>query len=81
MCCETRPNGGRYICDGFYVKPKTITGSCSGDCAVEYDEDSDEYYLLEGYYEVIKNWDEYSSIVLDDFVTHWMPLPELPKQI
>ena len=27
----------------------------------------------------VNNWDEYSSIAIDDTVTHWMPLPEPPK--
>ena len=75
LTCECKPSGNRYVCDGYYAKPKTIVGSGGGECATEYDEETDEYYLLEGWYEVIKNWEDYSSIVIDDFVTHWMPLP------
>ena len=37
------------------------------------------FYLPEGFYERINNWDEYSSIVISDSVTHWMPMPEPPK--
>lgn len=83
LCCEVRPAMKRYICDGYYAKAKSIINSCSFDyeCAVEYDEEQDEYFLLEGFYEVIKNWDEYSSISIGDFVTHWMPLPEPPKEV
>jgi hypothetical protein len=79
LCCEVRPSGKRYVCDGFYAQSKTITTICDGDNNYEYDEETDEYYLIEGYYEIIKNWDDYSSIVIDDFVTHWKPLPEAPK--
>lgn len=81
LCCEVRPAMKRYICDGYYAKAKSIINSCSFDyeCAVEYDEEQDEYFLLEGFYEVIKNWDEYTSITIEDFVTHWMPMPEPPE--
>ena len=83
VACEVRHYGGgvygKYVCDGYYATPKSLTGGCGDDCATEYDEEDDEYYLLEGWYEVIKNWDDYNSIVIHDFVTHWMPLPEPPK--
>jgi hypothetical protein len=84
LCCEIRSNGAvykRYVCDGYYAKRYAEqTWNNSGDIACEYREEDDEYYLLEGWYEVIKNWDDYNSIVIGDFVTHWMPLPEPPKE-
>ena len=83
LCCEIRSNGTvykRYVCDVYYAKRYTEqTWNNSGDIACEYREEDDEYYLLEGWYEVIRNWDDYNSIVIGDFVTHWMPLPEPPK--
>ena len=84
VACEMRGQyrSGQYVCDGFYVKAKTQPSYGNPDeCAVEYSEEDDEYYLLEGWYEVIKNWDDYNSIVIDDFVTHWMPLPQPPKGV
>ena len=80
LCCEVRPSKNRYVCDGFYAKSKSeeVGWSCEG--AAEYDEDTDEYYLPEGFYEVVKNWDEWSSLVIPDYVTHWRPLPEAPKE-
>ena len=36
-------------------------------------------FACEGWYEVIKNWDDYNSVTVEDSVTHWMPLPEPPK--
>lgn len=44
----------------------------------EYDEDADAYWTPEGWYECIDNWDEYSSVVCEGKVTHWMPLPPPP---
>ena len=78
VACEMRGQycSGRYVCDGFYAKANTQPSyGYPDECVVEYSEEDDEYYLIEGWYEVVKNWDDYGSIVIDDFVTHWMPLP------
>lgn len=84
VLCEIRANGGavrRYVCDGFHVEAwKEKAGCYSEDCALVYNYEDDEYYLEEGWYEVIKNWEEYNSVTIADFVTHWMPLPEPPKE-
>ena len=79
LCCEVRPGGSKYVCDGYYAAKFTIDAGHSCDLDTDYDEEKDEYFLPEGFYEVIKNWDDYSSIVIEDFVTHWMPLPAAPK--
>ena len=48
---------------------------------LEYDEAEDEYYIPEGWFERIENWDDYTDIAVCDFtITHWMPLPEPPKE-
>ena len=80
LCCEMHRYGGeiagKYVCDGYYAEAnKIIAGGFPDDCDCEYSEEDDEYYLCEGWYEVIKNWDDYNSVAVGDFVTHWMPLP------
>lgn len=81
-CIVKRCDGtlGQYICVGYYAeKFKHLAYGVDDDCVSEYNEENDEYYIAEGWYEVIKNWDDYGFVAIDDFVTHWMPLPEPPK--
>ena len=84
--CEIRfIYGGKktYVCEALYAAQHTFTVGKypEDDECFDYDEDEDEYYLKEGWYEAIHNWDEYSSVVIEDFVTHWMPLPEPPQEV
>ena len=85
VCCERTGYMGhktQYVCDGFYAgKYKVKVGWRDEDTAAEYSEEDDEFYLEEGWYEVIKNWGDYDSVVIDDRPTHWMPLPEPPKEV
>ena len=80
LCCEIHRYGGeiagKYVCDGYYAEAnKIIAGGFPDECDCEYSEEDDEYYLCEGWYEVIKNCDDYNSVTVEDLVTHWMPLP------
>lgn len=78
VCCRVKWLGGEghsYVCDAFHSNPKTIVCSYDDDIDSEYDEETDEYYFPEGWWEVIKNWDDYSCVAIEDTVTHWMPLP------
>lgn len=77
--CEIRPGGTKYVCDGYYAKENTITCTASDEVNFNYSEEDDEYYLNGGFYEIINNWDDFGSITISDFVTHWMPLPDAPK--
>lgn len=43
----------------------------------EYDEEADAYIVPEGWWERVLYGEEFSAV--DDFVTHWMPMPEPPK--
>lgn len=72
--------GHKYVCDAFHAEKFSISSEYGDELACEYNPEKDEYFLEEGWYEVIKNWDDYSSIVIQDQVTHWMPLPKTSEE-
>jgi len=79
LCCEIRPSGKRYICFGYLAEPNTIAIGPYSDAECTYSGEDDEYYLVEGWYEVIRNWDDFSSVPIADFVTHWAEMPKPPE--
>lgn len=83
VLCKTKPNGYEYLCLAFYVPDKWLRGDSDYNWDYEacdvYSEEDDDYYVNEGWYESIHNWDDYNAVGIADFVTHWMPLPEPPK--
>jgi hypothetical protein len=58
--------------------PKFTFCSMAEDCC-EYDEKTDKYYLFEGWYEIIHNWDEYNMVSIASKPTHFRHMPKLPK--
>lgn len=80
--CRTR-GGVDYLCIAIYIAPgATREGSTIiwDYEACEYDEEQDEYFVVPGWYETIKNWDEYRCVGIVDDVTHWMELPEAQEE-
>ena len=71
---------GAYVCDGFHTEKYSMPAQFYADIDADYDEETDEYYFPEGWWEVIKNWDDYSCVAIEDTITHWMPLPQPPKE-
>ena len=73
---ETKTFKHRYVCEAVWIPRWTWKASSDAweDCS-EYKEDDDEYYVLEGWYERVHNWDEYAYVAIDDNVIAWMPIP------
>ena len=70
----------RRIC-AMWTAAKTVEADGDAEACIEYDEAADTYYVTEGWYECIDNWDDYSSVaVTEGEVTHWMPLPHPPME-
>ena len=74
---ETKMFKHKYVCEAEWVPRWSKKAEYDNweDCS-EYNEDEDEYYVLEGWYERVHNWDEYSFVGIEDEVIAWMPLPE-----
>ena len=70
---------GAYICDGFHTEKYSTPIPFYADIDADYNEEADEYYFPEGWWEIIKNWDDHSCVAIEDTITHWMPLPQPPK--
>lgn len=73
----------RFVAKAFHTDGKTNTensryGWSSQYIDMEYDEEADAYIIPEGWWESVEYEDEFSAV--DDFVTHWMLLPEAPKE-
>lgn len=66
-----------------YVKSWTVQVDDLSDPdteCVDYSEQDDAYYIREGWYELIDNWDEYSRIAVHEgVITHWQELTPAPS--
>lgn len=84
VLCETGLGSYKYKCVAVYIPEKWLREDSlfnwDYECCDEYDEEADDYYVNEGWYERIRNWDDYNAVGIGDFVTHWMPLPEPPGE-
>jgi hypothetical protein len=64
-----------------YVKRFTQESEDIDNFDAQYNEDDDTYYDAEGWYELIDNWGDYSSVaVVEGEITHWRELPPPPKE-
>jgi hypothetical protein len=69
---------GRIVKAEFYARFTNV--SSDDDYNIDYCENDDTYYVQAGWYELIDNWTEYSSVaIVEGEPTHWHPLPEFPK--
>jgi hypothetical protein len=62
-----------------WVPALTVEGDELYTDGLEYDADADTFYVPEGWYECMEYSDEFSSILIEGTVTHWMPIPPRPE--
>lgn len=84
VCVRSKISNYNYVCCAMYVPENWYRQSSDFcwdfECCDEYDEEQDDYIVKQGWYESIHNWDGYSVVGIEDIVTHWMPIPEPPKE-
>lgn len=88
VCAETRCTDGktyRHITTGMYENGKMWRENSSWnfnnfDNLGCYDKEQGDYKIPEGWWEYTIYNDEEGNYPIDDFVTHWMLLPEPPKE-
>jgi hypothetical protein len=71
--------GKRRRVGAVYIRQYEEEAGDDDELCVEYCEEKDEWYLKEGWYELIDNWDTYSSVaIVEGVVDYWMPMPPAP---
>jgi hypothetical protein len=72
--------GKRRRVRAVYVRQYEEEAGEYDELCVEYCEEKDEWYLKEGWYELIDNWDDYSSVaIVEGKVDYWLPIPIAPE--
>lgn len=73
--------GKSRIVRAQWIAENTVeSGDNDLDEVGEYNEADDTFYLPEGWWEQIDNWDDYSQVWMHHNVTHWTYMPLPPPQ-
>jgi hypothetical protein len=66
------------IVRAVWIAKNTVEAGEDPDEISSYCEENDTYYWPEGWWEQIDNWPDYSQVMINHEVSHWMPMPEGP---
>ena len=70
--------GKRRRVMAVYIRQYEEEAGDDDELCVEYCHEKDEWYLKEGWYELIDNWDYSSAAIVEGVVDYWMPMPPAP---
>jgi hypothetical protein len=70
--------GKRRRVRAVYIRQYEEEAGDDDELCVEYCHEKDEWYLKEGWYELIDNWDYSSAAIVEGVVDYWMPFPPAP---
>jgi len=76
----SRSNGSKHVVIGVYCTKfrQEASDDLAGEEWCDYDEKSDTYFVPEGWYEQIENWDDLTACAFDtrNEVIGWLPIPD-----
>jgi hypothetical protein len=73
--------GKRRRVVAVYIRQYEEEAGVDDESCVEYCEEKDEWYLKEGWYELIDNWDYSLAAIVEGVVDYWMPMPPAPDTV
>ncbi len=73
--------GKRRRVRAVYIRQYEEEAGEDDELCVEYCEEQDEWYLKEGWYELIDNWDYSLAAIVEGVVDYWMPMPPAPDTL
>ena len=73
--------GKRRRVMAVYIRQYEEEAGDDDELCVEYCHEKDEWYLKEGWYELIDNWDYSSAAIVEGVVDHWLPMPPAPDTV
>ncbi len=82
-----RRGGVSFVCPAMYEDGKMLRGESIWNWnEIEgyglYSEEADDWFVPEGWWEYRQfNDDDVYNNIIDCAVTHWMPMPEPPKEV
>ena len=70
-----------HIVRGCHIEAKKIDASEWEDYDdTTYDEELDTFFVNEGWFELTDFYGDYMYLNISDRITHWMPLPPIPRE-
>ena len=82
IVCFTNSHGKKWVTCAEYIAPKNVLEEDYMDQEYtdggDYDEEKDCYWTTSGWYE--SNYGAETKWMLNDEVTHWMPMPNAPMR-
>lgn len=73
--------GKRRRVSAVYVRQYEEEAGVDDELCLEYCEEQDEWYLKEGWYELVDNWDYSLVAIVEGVVDYWMPMPPAPDTV
>ena len=71
--------GKRRIIRAAWIAENAVEAGDDDEGVGVYNETDDTFYLPQGWWEHIDNWDDLAMVFVNEGeITHWMPLPEFP---